>query len=309
MSSSLLANLRQSRKSPAVLKARIISVRSREKVKPIFVFEGLEDVGPYSVWVGRCDDSVSFEPLPANGKDQILLFRSNVRPNETFLRAGIYFFLDRDFDDLKGHATGPDLFLTEMYSIENYLASERVLESILIDELKCAGEPIDRALSLFRVVMRNFFEAMSPANKRIFYARRLSIGLTGSGIENRIGKYVVTELESVRAVTDPDVLRDLIPLEREAEAEETTELSIEFEGLDPAARHRGKFIAAFFLKWLDLLAEERLSATKGIFDTAVRPHFSAQQLTLRSLATRSDIPCGLRDFLRQVNGHIVSAAC
>ncbi|MEH2552402.1 hypothetical protein V1283_009047 [Bradyrhizobium sp. AZCC 2262] len=254
-------------------------MRSRESVRPIFVFEGLDDVGPYSVWVGRCNDSTAFEPLPANGKDQILLFRSNVRPHETYLRLGIYFFLDRDFDDLKGYATGPDLFLTEMYSIENYLASERVLESILVDELKCAGEPIDRALSLFHAAMESFFAAMSPANRRVFHARRLSIGLKGSGIENRIAKYVVAELESARAITDSDSLKILIPLEREPDTGETTNIDIEFEELDPHSRHRGKFILAFFLKWLDLLAEERSAARKGIFDTSVRPRFSAQQLS------------------------------
>jgi hypothetical protein len=108
MSSLLIEDMRQSRKSPAVLKTRIISIRSREKVKPIFVFEGFEDVGPYSVWIGRCDDSIAFEPLPANGKDQILLFRHNIRPAEFYLQVGIYFFIDRDFDDLKGFATGPD---------------------------------------------------------------------------------------------------------------------------------------------------------------------------------------------------------
>jgi hypothetical protein len=306
MSPSFLADLRQSRKSPAVLKAQIISVRSREKAKPIFVFEGFEDIGPYSVWVGRCDDSIAFEPLPANGKDQILLFRNSVRPNEIYLREAVFFFLDRDFDDLKGYAAGSDVFLTDMYSIENYLASERVLESILADEFKCAGDRIDRVLSLFQAVMGSFYEAMSPANRRIFYARRLSIGLTGSGIENRIAKYVAPELESAGVLASADV-KVLIPLEREPNIEEVRTIDLEFDQLDPPLRHRGKFILSFFLRWLDLLAEERFAAKKAIFTSSVRPHFSSQQLTMRSLATRSDIPQGLRDFLRHASAESVPA--
>jgi hypothetical protein len=265
------------------------------------VFEGPEDVGPYSVWIGRCDDSIAFEPLAAGGKDQILLFRHNAHPEEIHLREGIYFFLDRDFDDLKGFATGPDVFLTEMYSVENYLVSERVLASILIDEFKCAGERIDRALSLFHTVMRSFFVAMSPANRRIFYARRLSIGLVGSGIENKIAKYVEANLKSANALVDADDLKVLIPLEREPDVEDARKIDLEFDELEPHSRHRGKFIMAFFLKWLDLLAAERSSEENAIFDSTVRLRFSAQQLSMRSLATRSSIPQDLRDFLRQVN--------
>ena len=303
MPSPLVTDLRQSRKSPAVLKAMIISVRSRDKLKPIFVFEGAEDVGPYSVWVARCDGSIAFEPLIANGKDQILFFRSNIRPHEAYLQTAVYFFLDRDFDDLKGFSMGSDVFMTDMYSIENYLASSQVLESILLDELRCAGERIDDALSLFCAVMKSFFEVMSPANRRIFYGRRLSIGSAGSGIENRVGKYVVTELESVRALATPEDLKLLIPLKSEPPAEDARRIDPEFEGLDPRSRHRGKFILAFFLKWLDLLAAERTAAKKAIFPSSVRTHFSAQQLSMRSLATRSEIPRGLEDFKR----HLISS--
>jgi hypothetical protein len=195
-----------------------------------------------------------------------------------------------------------------MYSVENYLASERVLKSVLIDEFKCAGERIDRALFLFHSIMRSFFDAMSPANRRIFYARRLSIGLTGKGIENRVAKYVVTELNSVTALASSDDLKILIPLELEPDIEGARSIDAEFDKLDPPSRHRGKFILAFFLKWLELLADERSAQKVAIFDTSMRPRFSAQQLSMRSLATRSDIPRGLGDFLKQVNGHLVTSS-
>ena len=237
----------------------------------------------------------------------MLLFRQSVQPHQNYLQSGIYYFLDRDFDDLKGFAPGPEVFLTEMYSVENYLVSERVLESILTDEFKCAGEKIESALSLFRTIMKSFCEAMLPGNRRIFYARRLSIGLTGSGIENGVTKYVATELELVRAIASSEDLGVLIPLKREPDTEETRKIDFEFDELDPPSRHRGKFILAFFLKWLDLLAEERTFVRKGIFSSPRRVHFSAQQLSMRSLATRSEVPSGLKEFLRQVSASPLSA--
>lgn len=305
--SSLVSALRQSRKSPAVLKAEILGVRSREKTKPIFVFEGSEDIGPYSVWISRCDDSISFEPLTANGKDQILTFRSKIAPQETFLSTGIYFFVDRDFDDLKGFEQSPEIFMTSMYSVENYLASQSVLESILLDEFKCAGEQIDKAISTFSVAMQSFFEAMTAANRRIFYARHLSIGVSGSGIDNQLSKYVVTELKSAKTVANSDALKGLIPLNREPDAEERSKLDPLFNRLDPPSRHRGKFILAFFLKWIDLLAKERSEGTNQIFGKSVRLRFSTQQLSMRSLATRSRIPDGLNNFLMLVSKEIAAS--
>ncbi|SFV28904.1 DUF4435 domain-containing protein [Hyphomicrobium facile] len=298
--SSLVSDLRRSRKSPIVLKLQILAVRSREKTKPIFVFEGFEDIGPYCVWISRCDDSIIFEPILANGKDQILIFRSKFAPHDKQLSQGVHFFVDRDFDDLKGQSQSSDIFMTDMYSTENYLVSPKVLSSVLIDEFKCIGEQIDRALSAFAKDLESFCEGMSPANRRIFYARRLSIGLIGSGIDNRLAKYVSTELAAVRIIATSDDLKALIPLMREPGAEETKQIDLEFEGLDSPSRHRGKFILAFFLKWLELLAVERQAGSRGIFDNSVRLHFSTQHLTMRSLATRSDVPQGLSDFLRQV---------
>lgn len=297
--------LRRNRKSPAVLKTLIINVRSREKFKPIFVFEGADDVGPYCAWIGRCNNSITFEPLPANGKDQVLLCRHNLSSSDDALRTGVYFFVDRDFDDLKGFEKGSDIFMTEAYSIENYLVSKQVFESILVDEFKCAGESIDCALSLFSSIMGTFFEVMSEPNQRIFFARRLSIAMKG-GIEEQIKKYVTIELEAVKVLASKDVLKLLIPLEREPSPKEVASLTLEFVELEPALRHRGKFVLAFFYKWLELLADERIKPKQKIFTYSLRPHFSAQQLSMRSLATRSDLPRGLADFIGQVNSNLVT---
>ena len=92
-------------------------------------------------------------------------------------------------------------------------------------------------------------------------------------------------------------LKDLIPLGREPEAEEAKVADAEFNELSPPSRYRGKFILEFFLKWLNLLADERLAAKRAIFSSSIRTHFSEQQLSMRSLATRSHIPLGLREFL------------
>jgi hypothetical protein len=118
-----------------------------------------------------------------------------------------------------------------------------------------------------------------------------------SGIDDRVRKYIVAELEAVRVLATREDVKVLIPLEREPEAEEVRVADAEFNELSPPSRYRGKFILEFFLKWLNLLADERLAAKRAIFSSSIRTHFSAQQLSKRSLATRSDIPFGLSEFL------------
>ena len=158
----------------------------------------------------------------------------------------IYFFIDRDFDDLKGFSAGHDIFLTDRYSIENYLVSERVLCSILIDEFKCADEAIDNVVSVFATAMRHFVDAMSSVNRRLFRARKLLISSKGNGIENQISKYVMVCLETVNCIVNLNDLQNLIPFDREPTEEEILELDAEFNDLNPHLRHRGKFLLAFF---------------------------------------------------------------
>jgi hypothetical protein len=96
------------------------------------------------------------------------------------LSEGVYFFIDRDFDDLRGHAPSSDLFMTDAYSVENYLISEGVLEEVLKNEFHCHAEPAFRhdVIQLFKKVHEDFLAVTREINYRLFVARRLKIELT-----------------------------------------------------------------------------------------------------------------------------------
>ncbi len=288
---------RESRNSGAVLKIQLINIRSRSGKIPVLVFEGDTDVGPYEVWISKLRPDWNYIPLPAKGKQQLLDMRARLAEDETGVRVGVYFFVDRDFDDLRGQPAGPDLFCTDCYSIENYFVSEVVLMSILLDELRCAGRHEVRVqiIQLFRSTLAQFLEIMADANKRIFRARRLNIKPSRQ-IEKRIQHYVNIEATAITVRPGAD-LSSLIMLEREPSVEECVALDSEFAALDAHSRHRGKFLLSFFLRWLDQIASACRDPSMSVINESFQHSFSLQEMTMRSLAARSKMPSGLNAFV------------
>ena len=300
MTSDTSERARESRKSWAVLKLELITIRARDRVTPILVFEGDDDIGPYSVWVSRVRNDWNFLPLPGKGKEQVLDLRVRLKADTTEVGIGVYFLIDRDFDDLRGHPAGEDLFCTGSYSIENYLVSNSVLMAIFYDEFRCANrhEVRQQALGLFNSVMNQFLRHMHEANRRIYRARTLNIRVKGA-LPKRIQEFVIISPTSVSLRASLDLTK-IIALEREPTADECVEIDKAFDNLDPQTRHRGKYLLAFFLRWLDEISKVCSEPSKTPFKEHFNHGFSFNQLTLRSLATRSEIPPGFDEFVRRL---------
>lgn len=293
-------HLRSGRKRAVVLKLLLSQFRSRDQSSPVLVFEGPEDVGPYEVWIRRIVDDAIYEPIPANGKGQLLEFRASLANDQNSLSNRVYFFVDRDFDELRGYPEGPDLFRTSAYSVENYLVTAKVLNGILLDEFKCAGDPNEResVTVCFSKVLKEFVEIMAAPNRRLFQAVQLGIRILHK--EEKIQKYISVSVDEVTAIYSEVTAADTIRLEREVLTTECTAINQQFDLLPPLTRHRGKFALAFFLKWLDELAAERKNPKKGVFQKPCSITFSSAAITLRSLATRSEMPEGLREFISSI---------
>ena len=123
MSQNLLQRARESRKSPAALKVKISNLRSRYSSDPIFVVEGVDDVGVYETWLQPFAKGQFLNIIPGAGKEQLLGFRKLLQSDQTGLAKDIYFFVDKDYDGLQDQLPGPDIFCTDRYSVENYLGT------------------------------------------------------------------------------------------------------------------------------------------------------------------------------------------
>ena len=290
--------VREHRSSGAVLKVQVSNIRSRNRTAVISIVEGAADVGPYEVWMGRVHHELTIEFAPASGKSQVLDFRRRLQDDRTGLAIGIYMFVDRDFDGLRGQPEGDDIFCTKRYSIENYLVSESIFRSILTDEFRCTAETDHREnmLNLFEHILGQYNDCMKEANLRIFRAGFL--GIRGPGIQDRILRYVEIACLDVRKIYDERKLRRLIEFDREPALDECRAIDAKFESLDPLLDYRGKFLLAFFLIWLEKLSEEKRRHHQTLFPDTGKFLFSVAGLTRRSLASRAPLPDGLEQFIQ-----------
>jgi hypothetical protein len=213
---------------------------------------------------------------------------------------GVYFFVDRDFDDFAGYSDHPSVFMTDCYSVENYLVSIDVLTELLKNEFHCHVElnVRYRVCELFEKLYSKFLQETKEINRRIFIARRLQIDL-GSHIPDKIKSFVVIHLDNVcSSATSPE---QIIRYAVEPNPKDLLNESIEFDKLDPPARYRGKFALQFFLKWLDHLADDHSNEQGKLFQgIEKRAKVRREEIRLSALASKSPLPPGLREFILAV---------
>jgi hypothetical protein len=294
-----LVAMKESLKSSSVLKIAILTIRSQLDEIPIFVFEGPDDKAAYSQWIRRNSPGLAYEPLPANGKDQALKLWDSLIKDKDGLIAGIYIFVDRDFDDLKGRSPHQNLFMTERYAVENYVVCPYVLDEILKDELHCHAQPNLRrdVVNHFSQAYDSFLDIIKELNFTIYCARKLKIAI--DSLPKKISKIASVNLGGVHPATPP--CDTIVELERKITIDESAEHRELFDALDPSLRYRGKFLLLFFSKWIELLASERIHKTTPLMKTAgTITKVGASTFSIGSLASRSSFPDGLESFLSRI---------
>lgn len=293
-----LSRMRNARKGPAVLKAKLANLRSTLPNTLIFAFEGNDDKIVYQHWINKIKPGLKYEPFPCDGKKYVLQLKQMVERDLGGIGEGVYFFIDRDFDDLRGEVSSPKLFMTDAYSVENYLVTESVLDDILKNEFHCHAEPDCRVevLKLFGKVYKEFLDITKETNYRLFLARRLSLELT-TGLPDRVTQLCSISLIDVKAGRQSAT--DHVQVAREVTHDEILELSPDFDGFEPEKRYRGKFSLLFFYRWLEKLAIERNDKASKIFaavDNVSKANH--QSLNLGILASKSNLPIGLSEFIQ-----------
>ena len=241
----LVQHLRDARQAPAVLKEKLVALRSSSPDVLVFAFEGIDDKVVYYHWINRIVSGLSYEPFLCKGKKQLLALKRMLDRDLGGLKNGVYFFVDRDYDDLCGVDPGDVVYMTEAYSFENYLVTEMVLEEVLKNEYHCHAEIACRkaVIENFTVQYDAFLNITRETNRRIFIAKRCGIDRS-SRLPSRIGQIAVVQLTSVSSAAATGCIQ--VQLVREPTAEEIERHSEEFDQLDPKMRYRGKFALLFF---------------------------------------------------------------
>jgi hypothetical protein len=187
------------------------------------------------------------------GKEGVWQARADVRRTHPRCTRTL-FFIDKDFDDLLGCSAepAPDVFQTDVYSIENYLVSSEALEVVWqqIWALSTTDASWARVNAHFEVALRRFYRLMLPISAWIVCARL-------AGMRPNLNNIRMTAIV---------VLRDGLPTLRRAafrELQKSTSCSFcpsmkewrrqikALQRATPKGVTRGKFELWFFCQFLD----------------------------------------------------------
>jgi Protein of unknown function (DUF4435) len=296
----LVEKLKSSRDSPAALKTKFIMARSRCGQLPIFAVEGPDDKVVYSQWIRRIRGDLRYEYFVCSGKKQVLALKIILDRDLHDLGSSVFYFIDRDFDELAGHVHSPCIFMTETYSVENLLVCEQVLEDILKVELHCEANPEVRQgiVALFHKVYGDFLQCTAELNRRLFASKKVPIPRQGD-FPNRINQIAVVHLDRVE--THVRTPQEIIALTREPTIAEMQSIERDFIDLGPKERFRGKFAFLFFKRWIEELVGDYSSANTSYFGSIDRSSRARQsEINFSSIASRSPLPTGLDAFIQSI---------
>lgn len=284
----------RARDNRSVLKIELLSLDAQLKDEPIFVFEGRDDREAYSVWLRRTNEHLRYEPFSCGSKKKVLTLFDITSRDRGGLKSRVFFFVDRDFDDLQGREPNSFIFMTDRYAIENYLVDSATLDDLLKVEFHCDGMPDVRAkvLDVFEKAYSEFLLSTKNMNERLFIARRL--GVETKPLPDRL-KFLANV--AVTEVADSEKsAEEIVVLEADPDPETLAPLRDEFRELNGAERYRGKFALMFFRRWLELLSDERRAETSDLFPSRCH-HKIKNDFPISLLAIRCPIPLGLGEFV------------
>lgn len=114
-------------------------IQNRSKYQVFIFFEGKDDFKYYNVRVQPFVVNKKHKHYNCEGKNNVISLHEMIETqtqkdeNEKLL-----YFVDRDFD--KNNGISSDIYITPVYSIENFYISDKALENIITGEMCFSGE-------------------------------------------------------------------------------------------------------------------------------------------------------------------------
>lgn len=171
---SLLDTLDKKILTPSATYIKILSQYKANDNTVFCLVEGIEDISFYRTFMEIYKNDVPIKYISCYGKE-------NVINNYNSLNWGFYdkkrvlFFIDKDFDDYIGREIINDfnVFVTDCYSIENYLVDEMILEKFITDNCFITNESIIQlAIDNFRYQHSTYVKQLKMISAWMMYCRK-----------------------------------------------------------------------------------------------------------------------------------------
>jgi len=168
--------------------AAYIKILSQYKTSDntIFCFvEGVEDISFYRPFLEIYKDGVPVKYIVCNGKQNVIDNYNDIDWS-FYDKKRILFFIDKDFDDYIGKQIINDnnVFVTDCYSIENYLVDERILEKFITDNCLITHEQIIKiAIENFKEQLNTYVKQLKMISAWMMYCRKNSFDVSFNEIK------------------------------------------------------------------------------------------------------------------------------
>lgn len=266
-------------------------------------FEGHEDIAFYCGFIERrLRSGTRLVSYNCGGKRQVYELFEAVVTRYPDIREAL-FFVDKDVDDILGEPwpTDPRIFVTDVYSVENYLVSQVAFERLYRDSVKLRRVefPSHKIADQFQRQLAVFHSLTIPLMAWIVVVRR-------SGRRPNLSDVNLGEL--FRFSADCSIHAKSAGRSRYMEHVTGTQgLAVQLRSLLQTARElrrmpakrtvRGKFEAWFFVEfWKNLVGGLRALAKEVNGDVAVSVQLERSNI-VQVLAGRVDAPVSLGRFL------------
>lgn len=171
---SLLAILDEKILTPAAAYIKILSQYKTSDNTIFCLVEGIEDISFYRPFLEIYKEGVSVKYIICNGKQNVIDNYKNIDWS-FYDKKRILFFIDKDFDDYIGKEIIIDnnVFITDCYSIENYLVDELILEKFIIDNCLITNESVIKlAIENFKKEHNTYVKQLKMISAWMMYCRK-----------------------------------------------------------------------------------------------------------------------------------------
>jgi hypothetical protein len=236
----------------------------------------------------------------SRGKANVLKLFEMIRESKVLDFESFWFFVDRDFDELRGLVSHERIWMSPTYSFENLLVSPYILERLLLGEFRCNDaigiEDLKGIMNRYQDFLNSYRASLRYANLCAYYA--VKSGRRIHPLDEVVTPHITVDFPTVQLAMTEDELLSSLPKDGTFDRAEVAALENEFNSLDPVSRWRGKFLFRAFLCMLDKLRKDRGAAKhRHIFSTRVRMTFDPNHDPVRALSAIAPTPDCLKSML------------
>jgi hypothetical protein len=303
--------------------AACIKILSQYKTNDNTIFclvEGVEDNSFYRHFFEIYKENIPVKYIVCNGKQNVI-DNYNDLDWQFYDKKRILFFIDKDFDDYIERETLNDenVFITDYYSIENYLVDEKILEKFITDNCLITSESvIQLAVENFKKQHKIFVKQLKMISAWMMYCRKNNFEVCFNDIKmsdlfkiDNDGKLIKKSLSTYRSKFE--YLCD----KTQSNHFNITEIRFFYnkikEETKPKKYIRGKYELYFMFMYLKYISEnvvneisrevkEHNKSVRGK-DKIVRPKSTIQikeENVFQVLYNKSKVPIKLKSFLETI---------